>query len=94
MNRDVSQCGSYDRASFPNDMVQVIQSTTNYHLLPLPSGCPQRLEPHAHVMVELHEWVEVINMFWLVGCFNEAGGGNAAIIGDPDFSWVMGRATH
>ena len=37
-------------------------------------------------MVELHEWVEVINIFWLVGCFNEAGGGNAAIIRDHG-SW-------
>jgi hypothetical protein len=47
----------------------------------------------AHAMVELHEGVEeVVNMFGVVGSFDEPGGGDAAIIGDPDFSWVMGGA--
>lgn len=87
--------------SFPNDVHQVIQSATNRLNLP-PSpftvgvSSKTRLvkaeeKIRAHAMVELHERVEdVVHMLGVVGCFDEPGSG-APIIGDPDFSWVMGR---
>jgi hypothetical protein len=43
----------------------------------------------AHAMGALHDPVEeVLNMLEVEGEFDFPGGGNAAIIGDPDFSWV------
>ena len=54
----------------------------------------QRLQCHA--TVALHEGVEqVLKMFgvngWLANvATGMPGGGNAAIVGDPDLSWVIG----
>ena len=42
-----------------------------------------------HATVALHEGVEqVLEMFGVNGWFALSGGGNIAIIGDPDFSWI------
>jgi hypothetical protein len=90
--------------SFPNDIHQVIQSATNRANLssaPFTVGVSSKTRPmkteeriRAHAMFELHERVEeVVNMFGIVGCFDELGG-NATIIGDPDFSWVIGGEPH
>ncbi|KIL68390.1 hypothetical protein M378DRAFT_71243 [Amanita muscaria Koide BX008] len=87
--------------SFPDDVHQVIQSATNRVNLPstpFTVGVSSKTrfvkteeKIRAHAMVELHERVEdVVHMFGVVGCFDEPGSG-APIIGDPDFSWVMGR---
>ena len=83
--------------SFPNDIHQVIQSATNRANLssaPFTVGVSSKTRSvkteekiRAHAMVELHERVEeVVNMFGVVGCFDEPGGGNAAVIGDLNFS--------
>ncbi|KAF8309787.1 hypothetical protein F5887DRAFT_601096 [Amanita rubescens] len=96
-------------ASFPDDINQVIQSAIDHANLPLtpfilniPTTTTfveneQRL--HAHAIYSLHGGVErVLQMFGVNGWFAMPGGGNAAIIGDPDFSWVMdgppGQAAH
>ena len=87
--------------SFPNDIHQVIQSATNRANLssaPFTVGLPPKTRSvrseekvRAHAMSGLHELVEeVVNMLGVVGSFEEPGTGNASIIGDPDFSWVMG----
>ena len=87
--------------SFPNDIHQAIQSATNRaSLSPAPfsvgNSSTNRIvttveKIRTHATIELHERVErVVNMLGVVGSFYEAGGGNASIIGDPDFSWLMG----
>lgn len=89
--------------SFPNDIHQVIQSATDHANLssaPFTVGVTPKTRSvkteekiRAHAMGELHELVEeVVNMLGVMGCFDEPGGGNGSIIGDPDFSWVMGAA--
>jgi hypothetical protein len=43
-------------------------------------------------MTALHAPVRaVLAMLGVEGRFTAPGGGNSAIIGDPDFSWVMGH---
>ena len=87
-------------SSFPDDIHQAIQSATDRANLPpgpFTVGVSSKTrfvkteeKIRAHAMVELHERVEeVVNKLGVVGYFDEPGGGNAAIIGDPDFSWVM-----
>ena len=86
--------------SFPNDIHQAILSaTTHAHLLPTPfdiSGWTldtvveneQRI--HTHATVALHVPAEVVlRRLGVNGRFAMPGGGNSAIVGDPDFSWVM-----
>jgi hypothetical protein len=86
--------------SFPDDIDQVIQSAINHANLPLtpfildiPTTSrfvENEKRFHVHATVALHEGVErVLQMFGVNGWFAMPGGGNAAIIGDPDFSWVM-----
>jgi hypothetical protein len=86
--------------SFPNDIHEAIQSATaRAHLPPTPFiiDVPtknrfveneERIRTHATVV--LHEPVEaVLEMLGVKGSFALSGGGNVAIVGDPDFSWVM-----
>ena len=89
--------------SFPNDIHRVIESATARANIsansPFTVGVSSKTrivkteeKIRAHAMVELHERVEeIVKKLGVVGCFDEPGGGNAAIIGDPDFSWVQGN---
>ena len=44
----------------------------------------------AHAGFALHEPVEdVLKLLGVVGSFDEPGYGNPALIGDPDYSWIM-----
>jgi hypothetical protein len=86
--------------SFPNDIHQAIQSaTTRTNLPPTPfvikvSTTTRSVENEerirTHATVALHEAVEkVLEMLGVNGWFALPGGGNVAIVGDPDFSWIM-----
>ena len=86
--------------SFPNDIHQAIQSATARAHLP---STPFTIEAststrfveseekiRTHATVALHEAVEgVLAKLGVNGWFALPGGGNAAIVGDPDFSWIM-----
>jgi hypothetical protein len=85
--------------SFPNDIHQAILSaTTHAHLLPIPFDINGwtwdtivENEPriHFHGTVALHEPAEgVLRRLGVNGRFAMSGGGNSAIVGNPDFSWV------
>ena len=66
--------------SFPNDIHQAIVENEE--------------RVRIHPAVALHEPVEaVLEILGVRGRFALSGGGNAAIVGDPDFSWVT-SATH
>ena len=44
----------------------------------------------AHAIYALHCPVEeVLNKLGVTGSFYLSGGGNTAIVGSPDFSWIM-----
>jgi hypothetical protein len=86
--------------SFPNDIHQAILSaTTHAHLLPTPFDINGwtwdtvvENEPriHFHATGALHVPAEaVLKKLGVNGRFAMPGGGNSAIVGDPDFSWVM-----
>ena len=83
--------------SFPDDIDQAVQSaTTNAQLAPIPFNLDISTRTRfvenedkicTHATVALHEGVEqVLGMLGVNGWFSLSGG---AIIGDPDFSWIM-----
>ncbi|KAF8233400.1 hypothetical protein L208DRAFT_1267056, partial [Tricholoma matsutake] len=85
--------------SFPNDIHQAILATTHAHLLPTtPFHINSRTwntivenEPkiHFHALATLLEPAEdVLRRLGVNGRFVMPGGGNSAIVGDPDFSWI------
>ena len=88
--------------SFPNDIHQAILSesaNTHAHLPSTPfdiSGwtiatvVDNEESIRAHATVALHVPAEVVlRKLGVNGRFAMPGGGNSAIVGDPDFSWVM-----
>jgi hypothetical protein len=86
--------------SFPNDIHQAIQSATaRAHLPSTPfaievSTSTRSVENEesirTHATVALHEAVEkVLERLGVNGWFAMPGGGNVAMVGDPDFSWIM-----
>jgi hypothetical protein len=86
--------------SFPNDIHQAIQSATAHATLnstPFPidvwtktSIVTNEEDLRAHARFALHAPVqEVLEMLGVNGRFDSPGGGNVAIVGDPDFSWIM-----
>jgi hypothetical protein len=88
-------------SSFPNDINQAIQSATTRANLPstpftlnvsTKTRCVENeYKIQLHATVALHEGVEqVLGMLGVNGWFALPDGGNAAIVGDPDFSWIMG----
>jgi hypothetical protein len=49
----------------------------------------------AHAVFALHNPVEeVLDKLGVKGIFTMPCGGNAAIVGDPDFSWVTNTQSH
>jgi hypothetical protein len=90
--------------SFPDDIHQAILSaTTAADLPPTPfdiSGWTKTTvveneeSIRAHARVALNVPVEeVLKRLGVKGRFVMPGGGNSAIVGDPDFSWVMAPGT-
>jgi hypothetical protein len=86
--------------SFIDDVHQAIQSATALVELsstPFTIGSPPRTRVvkseeklRAHAGFALHEPVEdVLKLLGVVGSFDEPGCGNPALIGDPDYSWIM-----
>jgi hypothetical protein len=89
--------------SFPNDIHQAIQSaTTRANLPPTPfdiSNYPRttfvdsEASIHTHADVALHDAVgAVMKMLGVNGRFAHSGCGSIALLGAPDFSWVVGSA--
>jgi len=89
--------------SFPNDIHEAIQSKIAHaHLSVAPFSVPhwpQRAFVNSeetirgHATVALHVPVqEVMGKFGVEGSFDNSVGGNPAIVGDPDFSWVTSPA--
>jgi hypothetical protein len=85
--------------SFPNDIHQAIQSATaraHLHSTPFPinawtdtSFVENEEKIRAHAIFALHAPVQkVLEILGVNGWFALPGGGNVAIVGDPDFSWV------
>jgi hypothetical protein len=88
--------------SFVDDVHQAVQSATALAKLssaPFKIGnTPRRRvvkseeKLRGHAAFALHEPVEdVLKVVGVVGSFDESGSGNPALIGDPDFSWIMGE---
>lgn len=84
--------------SFPEDIHQAIQSAApNADNTPFEIEASKRTRIvkneegiRAHAIVTLHEPVEqVVKMLGVTGSFELSGGGNTAIVGSPDFSWIM-----
>ena len=86
--------------SFPSDIHQaVLSATTHAHLLPTPFDINSWTQDmvveneesiRSHARFALHNAVEVVlRRLGVEGRFTMPGGGNTAIVGDPDFSWVM-----
>ena len=86
--------------SFPNEIDQAIRSATTHANLssaPFTIDAPKRTRIvkneeaiRAHASYTLHSPVEeVLNMLGVTGSFELSGGGNIAIVGSPDFSWIM-----
>jgi hypothetical protein len=83
--------------SFPNDIHQAVQSATA-HLPTTPFDIEVSTDTRfveneekirTHATVVLHEVVEkVLGRVEVNGWFALPGGGNIAIVGDPDFSWI------
>jgi hypothetical protein len=90
-------------SSFPIEIHDAIQSSTrnaNVSPEPFPILFPKKRvvaneeELRSHANVELHEpVVEILKVLGVQGRFAMPGGGNVAIVGSPDFSWVKGSAT-
>jgi hypothetical protein len=89
--------------TFPGDVHQaIVSATARAGLAPTPFpisawGEKRYVENeskiHSHAQYALHEPVEqVVNRLEVRGRFVSPGSGNTAIIGDPDFSWIMGPA--
>jgi hypothetical protein len=88
-------------ASFPEDIHRTVQSATTRANLP---STPFTVEAptmeneeklRAHAVFALHNPVEeVLDKLGVKGIFTMPGGGNAAIVGDPDFSWVTNTQSH
>jgi hypothetical protein len=89
--------------SFPNDIHQAIQAATadaNLSSAPFPIGAwtdaefvnsEESLRSFANFA--LHKPVQkVLEKLGVNGWFTPPGGGNVAIVGDPDFSWIMSTA--
>jgi hypothetical protein len=88
--------------SFHDDIHQAIQSATaRSHLpsTPFSINCwehqaivSSEQEIRAHATTALHAPVQaVMAKFGVKGRFTTPGGSNSTIVGDPDFSWVMGH---
>ena len=90
-------------ASFPNEIDQAIRSAaTNASL----SSAPFTIDAlkrttivkneeaiRAHAIYALDCPVEdVLNKLGVTGSFHLSGGGNTAIVGSPDFTWIMSTA--
>jgi hypothetical protein len=86
--------------SFCIDIQEAIQSATTRSRLPGTSfdiSCFQgqtivssEEEIRGHAMSALHAPVQcVLAKLGVQGRFTTPGGGNSAVVGDPDFSWVM-----
>lgn len=90
--------------SFPNDIHKAIQSATTHANLPFstpftinvlqkPRLVANEEMIRSHAVVSLDEAVEeVVRKLRVTGWFIPPGSGNIAIIGDPDYSWIMSRA--
>jgi hypothetical protein len=92
-------------ASFPEDIHRAVQSATtraNLPSTPFIVEAPTKTtiveneeKLRAHAVFALHNLVEeVLDKLGVKGMFTMPGGGNAAIVGDPDFSWVANRQSH
>ena len=90
--------------SFSNDIHQAILATTHAHLLPTTpfhvngrtwnTVVENELRIHVHATVALLEPAEdVLRRLGVNGRFVMPGGGNSAIVGDPDFSWITSSGT-
>ena len=89
--------------SFPNDIHQVIQSATAHaHLSSTPFHIDAWTDTEfveneeslrSFANFALHKPVQkVLEKLGVNGWFASPGGGNVAILGDPDFSWIMSTA--
>ncbi|KAH9978169.1 hypothetical protein BGW80DRAFT_1435771 [Lactifluus volemus] len=92
-------------ASFPEDIHRAVQSATtraNLPSIPFTVEAPTKTtfveneeKLRAHAVFALHNPVEeVLDKLGVKGMFTMPGGGNAAIVGDPDFSWVTNTQQH
>ncbi|KIM83425.1 hypothetical protein PILCRDRAFT_69679 [Piloderma croceum F 1598] len=86
--------------SFPHDIHQAIRfATARAHLHSTPfsinawtdtSFVENEEKLRAHAIFALHAPVQkVLEILGVNGWFTLPGGGNIAIVGDPDFSWIM-----
>jgi hypothetical protein len=85
--------------SFPDDIHQAIQSATaraDLSSTPFPidawtkTSFVENEGLRAHARFALHEPVQmVLEKLGVKGWFTLPGGGNVAIVGAPDFSWIM-----
>lgn len=89
--------------SFLNDVHQVISTTARAKLTPDPfkiwvlglkTYVQNEEDIRTHAKFAFHKPVEtVVQMLGVQGKFVTSGGGNTAIIGSPDFLWIMNTST-